>query len=203
MANQKSTKGMVLEWMVEHPNLCKNTSAMGIGKSLELAGIPGTQGTFAHIICKMVNTQMLFKHGNNRRATFMVNYMHRDVPGYVLEKMPEDARRARAALELELNKNQHLNDVGCVVTEPEPEPEPEPEEPVEKPYEEMREYAATAERVEEEPEPEVEPEVVTPTEHAPILSFENEVKQTPAQMEVKQDGQDIKLTLTLNININR
>ena len=155
---------------------------MALGKAMELSGVGGTQGSFAHAIQKMVGCQMINRYGNNRRANFTINYMHRDVPGYVLEKMPEEARRARANLEYELSKtkDQHLDDVGCVVTKPEKCVEQEPEEPeaklVESPYDEMREYAATAERVEE-----------------PVV---------PTQMSVSKENGEVKISLTLNINLN-
>ena len=124
IAHQKSTKGAVLEWMQENPQLCKNTNATAIAKALvNSKGV--LRGTTAvavrQAICSMVNNQMITRFGNKRRANFYINYLHKDIPPYVLENAPKEERERRKAIEEGLDINQRLDDAGCIVTEPQPD----------------------------------------------------------------------------------
>lgn len=117
LSNQKSLKGRVLEWMIDHPKSCTDTNAKLLGKTMVLSGLEATAQSAQQTIQSMVRNQMIWRYGNNRRARFVINFMHKDIPGYVLDKAPEDERTARVNAENNLKKGQHLDDVGCVVTQ--------------------------------------------------------------------------------------
>lgn len=133
---QKSTEGYILEWMQDNPNLCKNTSSGKMTTAMGIAGIPRSQNTLRLTIQKMVKNQMIDKFGSKFRGNYYINYMHSDIPPYILDKMPEGARARREEIKAGLEENQHLDEVGCIVTDTKTEeapddvvdlgPEPEP-----------------------------------------------------------------------------
>ena len=181
-ARQKSSSGKILEWMQEHPSHCKNTNAAILAKSIALDGI-GTVNSIRQIIQRMVNNQMLSRFGNKRRSNFYINYLHKDIPPYVLENAPEDFGKAREELEAGLKENQHLDEYGCVVTEA-PVKAKKPEEKPEEPKEEAPEE-------EEEDDEEDYPELdsIIQKLNVPVL----------VRKEEKGGGTNISITLNLNL----
>ena len=126
MAHQKSSKGQILEWMQNNPSRCRNTNATVLARSMQSEGISKFD-SLRQLIQKMVNNQMINRYGNKRRANFFINYMHKDIPPYILENAPSEEKEAREKLEKGLKKNQYVDEVGCVVTKPEKKEEPKPE----------------------------------------------------------------------------
>ena len=170
-AHQKSTKGKILEWMQSNPKLCKNTNATQIAKSIA-SSEGGRVDAYRQAICLMINSQMLSRFGNRRRSNFYINYMHKDIPPYVLENAPKESRRMREEAEEGLKENQHLDDVGCIVTEPEPEEE-------------------TEDTPEEGEDSNVELEEVM--EH---------ITEIPVVVRNKKENGSMSISITLNLNLN-
>ena len=131
-AHQKSTVGKILEWMQAYPKRCNNTNATILSKSMGTDGV-GVPNNIRQTIQKMVNNQMLQRTGNKRRSDFRINYLHKDIPPYILENAPEEVKRTREKIELGLEENQYLDEVGCIVTKPDEEEEKEQEKEEEYP----------------------------------------------------------------------
>lgn len=103
-AHQKSTEGRILEWMQANPKKTKNTNSTAMAAMTIADGVTGTKGSLRQKIQKMVNNQMLFRAGSKRRSNFVINYMHKDIPPYILESAPEEEKRRRAQIEAGLQK---------------------------------------------------------------------------------------------------
>lgn len=116
LLSQKSTKGLELEWMQEHPNQCRNTNISVMSKAMA-NDIGGSVSNLRGRMQEMVNSQMITRFGNKKRSNFFINYLHKDIPPYVLEKAPQEDRDARKMLEAGIKEGQTVDDVGCVVTD--------------------------------------------------------------------------------------
>ena len=115
--NQKSQKGMILEFMQSHPKLCRNTNIRNMAKAMLLdkdLNI-GTQMAIETTTRKMVESQMINRFGGKRRANFFINYLHKDIPPYILENMPDEMRITRSVLEEGLKENHAPNFVKFLV----------------------------------------------------------------------------------------
>lgn len=178
-AHQKSTQGKILEWMQTHPAQTKNTSAAQMAKTMELGGM-GSASALRQAICKMVNNQMLGRLGGKRHAKFYINYLHKDIPPYILENAPSDAKRMYEDIKKGLDKGQHLDDKGCVVTKKDSEEE-KPED------DDKSEYEKKPESDEEYPELE---EII---EH---------ITAVPVAVRKKQENGSMNISITLNLNLN-
>lgn len=174
-AHQKSTKGKILEWMQSNPKLCKNTNATQIAKSIA-SSEGGRVNAYRQAICLMINSQMLSRFGNRRRSNFYINYMHKDIPPYVLENAPKESRRMREEAEAGLEENQHLDDIGCIVTEPESEEEAE-------------------DTPEEGEDSDIELEEV-------MEEVMEEVTEIPVVVRNKKENGSMSISITLNLNLN-
>ena len=98
LLSQKSTKGLELEWMQEHPKQCRNTNISIMCRAM-VHDIGGSISNLCGRMQEMVNNQMVFRFGNKKRSDFHINYMHKDIPPYVLERAPQEDRDARKKVE--------------------------------------------------------------------------------------------------------
>lgn len=179
-AHQKSTQGKILEWMQKYPAQTKNTSAAQMAKTMELGGM-GSTSALRQAICKMVNSQMLGRIGGKRHAKFYINYLHKDIPPYILENAPSDAKQMYEDIKKGLEKGQHIDGKGCVVTKANSDKKSEDkEEPKEEPKEETKE---------EEEYPELD-EII---EH---------ITAVPVAVRKKQENGAMNISITLNLNLN-
>lgn len=127
VSHQKSSTGKVLEWMQKNPQHCKNTNASVMAKTMSMDGM-GLENALRQTIQKMVNNQMVGRVGNKRHSNFYINYLHKDIPPYVVENATDEIRKTRQDIEKGLDEGQYLDDVGCVVTKPKEEEPKEDEE---------------------------------------------------------------------------
>ena len=181
--HQRSTVGKILVWMQEHPNLCKNTNAAAMAKTMNSAGV-GRFDSLRQVVQRMVNNQILYRYGNKKRSNFHINYMHKDIPPYVLENAPESDRKFREIAEGGLKDGQYIDDVGCVVTKNKKAHEPK-EEVTKKP--EQKPEGEKEEKSEERPELD---EIVEHFTAVPVMVRKD-----------KSNG-SMNISITLNLNLN-
>lgn len=186
IARQKSTQGKILEWMQTHPAQTKNTNAAQMAKTMSLGGM-GSPSALRQAICKMVNSQMLGRIGSKRHAKFYINYLHKDIPPYVLENAPSDAKEMYEDIKKGLKEGQHLDDKGCVVTKAESKEEKPKDEEESEVDEEKSEVEDKSEADEEYPELE---EII---EH---------ITAVPVAVRKKQENGSMNISITLNLNLN-
>lgn len=181
-AKQHSAVYVVLNWIQKHPQYCRSTNAVQIARfitrSADIEGWRPTEKSTQATIQRMVRNQMLDKVGSLKRATYAINYMHQDIPAEILAGAPEETRRRVEIVKKGLNSNQHIDEVGCVVTENNTEEE---------------------ERAKEEPTEEVKDK----EEAKDVSSDASEEKSIVVPVEVQKDtgGKSISITITLNLNI--
>lgn len=114
--HQTGTVGLILTWCQDHPKLLKNTN---LSKLAEMAApdINRKTTTLRVTINKMHQNQMLLKQpGGKRRGNIKINYYHKDIPGYILERAPIDTQEKVRAMYENLENDQYVNTEGCVVT---------------------------------------------------------------------------------------
>lgn len=196
VSRQKSTKGKILEWMQEHPNQCKDTNSAVIAKAMAIAG-KGKENTLRQTIQGMVNNQMLFRYGNRRRSDFYINYMHKDIPPYVLEKAPEADKNARKEVEDSLEENQHVDEVGCVVTKTEEEPEDDKTHFCGETLVSTEDLLNTKCDGEKEDDEDKKNE-----EHPELDEIIEQIANIPVMVHKKRENGSTNISITLNINLN-
>lgn len=174
VAYQESLEHKILRWIQSHQWLVNSTSCRGIAIC---AKIPGYKtGTVQIAVQKMVNNQMLNRYGTKRKGRFRINYLHRDIPQDILDNAPIEEKAAVAKIKARLAENQHLDEVGCVITETPSETHGE------------------APRSDETAEDDID------TVSAPIVAQKASSEPTEQVIEVTKNGQPITITLTININ---
>ena len=184
---QKGSAGKMLIWMQDNESRCKNTNIAVLAKTIEMSGIGINVYTAKSMLQKMINNQMLHRYGGRKRSTFIINYYHKDIPGYILDRAPAEVKERVERMKAELAPNQHISVEGCVVTEQEKE-EPEPTED-------------TATQV----KPELEPVVISnePQEETPNVSSDiSEENTTSVPVKVMNTERGLSISITLNLNIN-
>ena len=174
--HQTGTVGKVLLWLQEEPRRGRNTNITQLTKSFCMSQ-GGTTTAVKQIIQKMVNVQMLSRYGNKRRSNFYINYLQKDIPGYVLDKAPAEERERVRKLKESLRENQHLTDDGCLVTQLSPAKNSQ----------------------EETSNPELEESKEEEEESSSDASEEN-TTSVPIKIENTERGLSISITLNLNIN---
>ena len=168
-AHQESTQTKILRWMQEHQWALNSTNSAQLARTMRLSGV--TTGTARQVIQKMVNSQVLERFGNKRRARYHINYLHKDIPADIIASAPlEEQLRVKQTLG-RLKPGQYLDDIGCTIT-PAPQTPLSPEEPT------------------EEPKQVAEEEADTPTA----------TKEIAVPVKVEQDGSSINITINLTIN---
>lgn len=118
VAHQRSGYSKILSWMQEHPKQLRNTNAKRLAEAMTLDGYKTK--SIQLYIQRMVNNQMLHKYGGHKRATYCINYLHKDIPREVLKEAPLEERLAVKRQLGSMNQGQYLDDEGCIIT-PAPE----------------------------------------------------------------------------------
>lgn len=145
---QEGTVGKILRWMQDNPNAVRSTN-IALMSNIIANNFGMKVNTVKITLNKMRNNQMIMRYGGKKHARFMINYYQKDIPECILEKAPQDIQDRVKAMKDNLEKNQYIDDAGCIVTKGDKAKEEEPEE--------------EAEEVEEEPETEKQ-NVVVPVE---------------------------------------
>ena len=177
--HQTGTVGKVLMWLQEEPKRGRNTNITKMAQAYGLSH-GGKTLTNKSVIQKMVTTQMLSRFGNKRRSNFYINYLHKDIPGYILDKAPAEERRRVEELKAGLKENQYIDESGCIVTEG--------------PKEKEKETTITENETNEESN--LQNEVVESSSDA----SEENTTSVPIKVEDTERGLSISITLNLNIN---
>jgi len=181
--SQKGTAGKILTWIQDNEKFTKHTNmtlmANCIAKSTDVEFYNAKM-----LINRMIQTQMINRFGGRKRANFYINYYHKDIPGYILEKAPDDIKSRLAEIREGLKENQHLSAEGCIVTEA-PKKENEDENTI------------TAE--ENLPELTEEPN----EEMSKVSSDASEENTTSVPVEIRETKDGLSISITLNININK
>ena len=176
--HQTGTIGKLLLWLQEEPKRGRNTNITQMANHYCLSE-GGNSLSIKQAIQKMVNVQMLSRYGSKRRANFYINYLQKDIPGYILDNAPAEERERVKKLKESLQENQHISDEGCLVTQLSL-PESSQEEP------------SNPELEESEPEEEQQ-------KSSSDMSEEN-TTNVPIKIEDTERGLSISITLNLNIN---
>lgn len=187
---QKGTIGKMLIWLQDNESRCRNTNNAVIAKSMELSGIGVNFYNAKAMLKRMIDNQMLQRYGGKTRSTYIINYYHKDIPGYILDRAPAEIKERVERMKAELKKNQHISDEGCIVTEPEIEAqEPEvdtttqPELKVEKPVDASKPS--------------------TNEENQKFSSDAPEENTTTVPIKIVDGERGISISITLNLNINK
>ncbi len=135
---QEGTVGKILRYVQDNPKFVRNTNIVLLTRLIcDHYGMKSN--TVRTTINKMLNNQMLLRHGGKRHALFYVNYYQKDIPGYILERAPQDIQDKVKAMKANLKNDQYIDEVGCVVTKAKEAPKKEVKEPVEAVEEEPKE----------------------------------------------------------------
>lgn len=183
---QTGTIGKILMWCQDNPRFLKDTSISSLAGLISVSEGLGYNNVKC-MLTKMVNNQFLTRWGGRRRSHFMINYYHKDIPGYILDRAPDDVREKVKAMKENLTKNQYITDEGCIVTKP-PVKKEEP-----KPVETKAEVKEDDETKEDATEPSVSVATLVPPE-----DVKTEIA-TPVSVE--KDGKNISITINLNLNL--
>lgn len=179
---QKGSAGKILIWLQDNESRTRNTNIAVLAKSIDMSGIGVNLYTAKAMLQKMINNQMLHRYGGRKRSSFIINYYHKDIPGYILDRAPAEVKERVERMKAELSPNQHISVEGCVVTEQE-EKEPEPKE-------------STTAQVKSEPE--------QPIEETPNVSSDmSEENTTSVPVEIQDTERGLSISITLNLNINK
>lgn len=120
---QKSCKRAIIEWMQQHPNFCKATSAPHIARAMA-EGSGFTVSTITQTIPKMVAENLLYRRGSRRRGSYHINYLHKDIINIQeiqANRSEEDTKMVEMTM-AKLNEYKqkgvkaHLDTEGAVVT---------------------------------------------------------------------------------------
>lgn len=188
--HQTGTVGQLLLWLQEEPKRGRNTNIAVMARTFAMHN--GIQMyTAKAMLQKMVNIQMLTRYGTKKRSNFFINYFHKDIPGYVLEKAPKEERERVEKLKLGLKENQHIDDVGCVVTEKVHETK------------EKEEKATITENQTDQPSQLIS-EVDKPIEENQKFSSDaSEENTTTVPIKIVDGERGMSISITLNLNINK
>ena len=188
--HQTGTVGQLLLWLQEEPKRGRNTNITVMAKTFSMQ--KGIQmHTAKAMLQKMVNIQMLTRYGNRRRSNFFINYFHKDIPGYVLENAPKEERERVERLKLGLKENQHIDEVGCVVTEAVHETK-------------EKEEKATITENQTDQSSQLISEVDKPIEeNSKFSSDASEENTTTVPIKIVDGERGMSISITLNLNINK
>lgn len=171
VAKQRSTYSHILSWMQEHTRALDNTNAKVLANSMSIEGVKPK--SIQQYIQRMVNNQMLHKYGGKKRASYRINYLHKDIPPEVLESAPLAEKLSVKRQIGNMKSGQYLDDDGCIVT---PMPDFTPEE-----QKSQEDQSTPAEAVEAKPAETIEANV---------------------PLTVSSDGKNLNITINLNLKIN-
>lgn len=180
---QTGSVGKILMYIQDNPVQCRDTNVTKLANCMSLAGVM-SKATAAIVITKMLNNQMLTRYNGIRRCSFAINYFHKDIPGYILDRA--DAKTKEKVLEWKnsIKAGQRLTDDGCIITK------------VEK---EEKENTITAN---EKDEPANLPAKV---EKEDIVSSSDisEENTTSVPVTIRDTERGLSISITLNLNINK
>lgn len=191
--NQTGTIGKLLMWMQDNPKQTRNTNLKQMARTYCMTHY-GNSDSIAQSLQRMLNNQMITRTNGKRRSQFFINYFHPQMPGYIKQRAPkEDKERIERIKAMAMQQNQYVDDIGCVVTEPEkeaqepevdttPEPTPEPDLKVQETV---------------ESNPTVEEETLESSSDA------SEENTTSAPITVRETERGLSISITLNLNINK
>lgn len=191
--NQTGTIGKLLMWMQDNPKQTRNTNLKQMARTYCMTHY-GNSDSIAQSLQRMLNNQMITRTNGKRRSQFFINYFHPQMPGYIKQRAPkEDKERIERIKAMAMQQNQYVDDIGCVVTEPEkeaqepevdttPEPTPEPDLKVQETV---------------ESNPTVEEETLKSSSDA------SEENTTSAPITVRETERGLSISITLNLNINK
>ena len=129
---QMSSLTKVLLWMKAHPERCRNTTTMGLARTIGLdkdRPVQATTGSIDQIIRKLIKKGLVIRDGGRFRADFRINYGHPEMPPIVegnevkVTSMKTDIRKRgqmsfeklqKAAENGELDKARNRKDVGLL-----------------------------------------------------------------------------------------
>lgn len=179
--------------MQDNPKQTRNTNLKQMARTYCMTHY-GNSDSIAQSLQRMLNNQMITRTNGKRRSQFFINYFHPQMPGYIKQRAPkEDKERIERIKAMAIQQNQYVDDIGCVVTEPEKEAQ-EPE-------------------VDTTPEPTPEPEleVQKTTESKPVVEEEtlesssdaSEENSTSAPITIRETERGMSISITLNLNINK
>lgn len=187
--SQEGTVGKILRFIQDKPNFVRSTNVTLLTDMIcEYSG--KKTNTVRMTINKMINNQMLLRYGGKKHARFMINYYQKDIPGYILERAPQDIQDKVKAMKDNLNKDQYIDNAGCVVTKGKKQADEEEDVKVEKEEDVKSEEEEDAKEV----------KVVDNKEEAPQETNKQDVV---VPVEIKDDSKGMNLTITLNLTINR
>ena len=187
---QTGTVGQLLLWAQENPKQLRNTNVTQMARTFCMTHSIQLLTAKAQLQ-KMVNVQMLTKFGGKRRASFFINYFHKDIPGYILENAPEEDKRRIAMLKEGLSENQHIEADGVVVTENTRNSE-----------DKCSEVTITNEETEQTNQVATVYNEV-PAEEEISSSDMSEEKTTSVPIKVVDTERGLSISITLNLNINK
>lgn len=112
--HQQGTVGQILLYIQDNPKFARDTNITQL--SIMLSRYYGKKvDNLKAMLYKMVNSQLLLTQGGKHRRTFYINYWHKDIPGYILERVPEDVKIKVQKMKESLDQEHYINDEGCLV----------------------------------------------------------------------------------------
>lgn len=183
-AHQMSSYGMILDWMQKNPGRCNNTNITSIARSVVLSGYKTTESAVWQALNKMIKNQMIYRTNGIRRGNFRINYLHKQIPGYIIDSAPQPAKDYRNKTINGIKPGQYIDKVGCVVT------------PAEKKEQEEEPKEVTITKAET-------PAKVSQEETKEVSSDASEENTVSVPVQVTDTEHGLSISITLNINLNK
>lgn len=103
LQKQTSTKTKILKWIQDHPTRSRNTNIAKLSREMIIPGADYNKKRTALI--SMVNNQLLSRFGNKFNSSFIINYLHRDLPPEILASAPEHEKENVKKIKAEAEQN--------------------------------------------------------------------------------------------------
>lgn len=183
----------ILKWMQDNPNQLKKTTGQQIAaKVASLDDETSGEVGIAQVLSKMIKCNVVYrdKYDKSVYSDFRINYWHKSIPADILAAAPAEVKRAMAKTIDDMQPNQYMDDEGCVVT-------PNAVEKVEEdPFNEDGETPTVEESLEK-----MEKDYgVTVADTASVIE-QPTTQEVSVPVEVKKDGKQITVNLSLTINL--
>ena len=171
-------------WMQDNPTALRDTTLTQLAK-MSCYSLGTSEANAKAMLCKMRNNQMIIKTSvGKRRGKLYINYYHKDIPGYIVERAPQDIQDRVKTMKENLEKDQYIDEVGCIVTKGNNNCAPE------KCAEETERATSDASASEDEKEQISEKDTG------------ETAKEISIPVLVKRDNGGRNISLTININLN-
>lgn len=198
---QQSTDAIILKWMYEHKNMCRDTNITLIAKAIMLdkdrPRIFVQEDTICQRFTGLLRKELVYRFNGKRRATFVVNELSPLLPQSVVEILPEDVKEKRKMLERARTQSLAYESAKQETVQ---QPSQESEAPcsASQSLTEGISNEDTKEEIVEDTKDAQSEEVVA----CPLEAQKEETATISAPVEIKKqkDG-SINLTITLNINL--